>query len=103
MLNRAGLLFISIYINDLRHRTDGNAIHYCEMSAYHAQEKTPPLQHHINQDSTAINIHRTELIPTSNVISSTFNIFLPLSVLHETSIPWRYERHASLSMHPLSC
>ena len=36
MLNRAGLLVISIYINDPRCRNAGDAIHFGEMSVYQA-------------------------------------------------------------------
>ena len=36
MINRAGLLLINIYINDVRHRIAGVAVHSGEMSAYHA-------------------------------------------------------------------
>ena len=50
-----------------------------------------PLQHRINLDSTVVNIGRMNLIPTLNVISTTFHTFLSLTVLPETSIPWRYE------------
>ena len=50
-----------------------------------------PLQHRINLGSTVVNIGRMNLIPTSNVISTTFHTFLPLTVLPETSIPWRYD------------
>ncbi len=50
-----------------------------------------PLQHHINLGSTFVNIGRMNLIPTLNLILTTFHTFLPLTVLPETSIPWRYE------------
>jgi hypothetical protein len=36
MLNRAGLLLISIYINDVRCRMLQQQHHFGEMSAYHA-------------------------------------------------------------------
>ena len=36
MINRAGLLLINIYINDVRRRIAGVAVHSGEMSAYHA-------------------------------------------------------------------
>jgi hypothetical protein len=35
-LNRAGLLLINIYINNMRCRIAGVAVHSGEMSAYHA-------------------------------------------------------------------
>jgi hypothetical protein len=35
-LNRAGLLLINIYNNDMRRRTAGAAAHFGEMSAFHA-------------------------------------------------------------------
>jgi hypothetical protein len=50
-----------------------------------------PLHDRINLGSTVVNIGRMNLNPTSNVILTTFHIFLPLTILPETSIPWRYE------------
>ena len=50
-----------------------------------------PLKHRINLGSTVVNIGHMILIPTSNVISTTFHTFLHLTVLPETSIPWRYD------------
>ena len=50
-----------------------------------------PPGHLINMGSTVVNIGCMNLIPTSNVISTTFHTFLPLTVSPETSIPWRYD------------
>ncbi len=36
MDNGAGLLFVTIYINDQRHRTADIVVHLGEMSVYHA-------------------------------------------------------------------
>ena len=36
MINRAGLLLINIYINDVRRRIAGVVVHSGEMSVYHA-------------------------------------------------------------------
>ena len=42
-----------------------------------------PLQHRINLGSTVVNIGCMNLIPTSNVISTTFHTFVLLTVLPE--------------------
>jgi hypothetical protein len=56
MLNRAGLLLISIYINDVRCRIQQQQHHFGEMSAYHA----PParLVENANKDDAWSNFHR---------------------------------------------
>jgi hypothetical protein len=71
------------------------------MSPLSASYTQLPLKNRINQ-GTAVNIGGTELIPNSNVISTTIYTFMPLTVLHGTSIPWRYEVSTYIDMRELA-